>query len=92
MMQPLLSIKVRSKYEIMIQIIYLCFAILNLILNFTRKDSDHHSPHFTPEKILLMQIAFISLITCVILSIAVSTVRWNLYTKLWNQYPKAFAA
>ena len=93
MVQPLLSMKVKSKYEIIAKIIQVCFSILYFINLFTKKDSANSNlPHLVSEKILIFQFMITALTTYMILILSIITVRRNLYVKLWAQYTKTFAS
>ncbi|MDI9364066.1 MAG: hypothetical protein QM541_03875 [Flavobacterium sp.] len=89
---PLLSFKIKSKYEIFIQTMQILLPLYNLSeLNY-HKGLFSNSALLSPSGILFMQTFLVSLVLFEILIIAVENVKYSVYNKLWDDYPKAFVS
>lgn len=88
---PLLSIKVKSRYEKLIYIVWICGYLGQLSTLFRDESHIEKIIHFSPQKILLVQSLLIFFVFFGILQIAILHVRRRLLNIIWEQYPKAFA-
>lgn len=89
---PLLSFKVKSKYEIFIQTMQILLPLYNLSGLTYHKRLFSNAALLTPSGVLFMQSFLISIVLFEILVIAVENVKYRVYNHLWNNYPKAFVS
>ncbi len=92
---PLLSFKIKSKYEYLIQFTQILIALWNCSGIFLDSRPTLHlgsKSFLSPSEILIMQSVLVSLVLFEILAVAVMNVKHSVYNKLWSDYPKAFVS
>lgn len=92
---PLLSFKIKSKYEYLIQFVQILIVLWNLNSLFLDKSPSLNSGSKTflsPIDMVIMQTVLVSIVLFEILAVAVLNVKHKFYNKLWNDYPKAFVS
>jgi hypothetical protein len=92
---PLLSFKIKSKYEYLIQLTQILIALWNCSGIFLDNRPTLHlgsKSFLSPSEMIIMQSVLVSLVLFEILAVAVINVKFRIYNQLWNDYPKAFVS